>query len=137
MQLRLAQHDQRSRSEIWAPRAEEAEVKPYHCGNVSSQRMCRRLQVLHPLRDLVCDLRGGPPPGPAILRRTRRAELMVEASLDLVAVGEGVEPSVEEPALSRSAPGTAWREGETDELHLDGVNRAGSRSGGGRRGRDG
>lgn len=39
----------------------------YHCGKVSSQRMCLRLQVLQPFRDLVWLLRGGPPPGPAIV----------------------------------------------------------------------
>lgn len=42
-------------------------VQFLHCGNVSSQRMCLRLHVSHPLRDLVWLLRGGPPPGPAIL----------------------------------------------------------------------
>ena len=31
--------------------------------------MCRLLQVLQPLRDLVWLLRGGPPPGPAITLR--------------------------------------------------------------------
>lgn len=41
-------------------------VGSYHCGNVSSQRICRRLHVLHPLRDLVWLRLEGPPPGPAI-----------------------------------------------------------------------
>lgn len=39
----------------------------YHCGNVSSHRICRLLQVRQPLRDLVWLLRGGPPPGPAMV----------------------------------------------------------------------
>lgn len=38
----------------------------YHCGNVSSQRMCLFLHVLHPLRDFVWLRLEGPPPGPAI-----------------------------------------------------------------------
>ena len=41
----------------------------YHWGKCSSQRMCLFLHVLQPLRDFVWLLRGGPPPGPAILRR--------------------------------------------------------------------
>lgn len=41
-------------------------VRTYHCGNVSSQRICRLLQVLHPFRDLVWLRLEGPPPGPAI-----------------------------------------------------------------------
>lgn len=38
----------------------------YHCGKVSSQRMCLRLQVRQPFRDLVWLLRGGPAPEPGI-----------------------------------------------------------------------
>ena len=38
----------------------------YHCGKVSSHRICLLLHVLQPLRDLVWLLRGGPPPGPTI-----------------------------------------------------------------------
>lgn len=41
-------------------------VQLRHCGKFSSQRMCLRLHVSQPLRDLVWLLRGGPPPGPAI-----------------------------------------------------------------------
>lgn len=41
--------------------------KTHHCGKVSSQRIWRFLHVLHPFRDLVWLLRGGPPPGPAIV----------------------------------------------------------------------
>jgi hypothetical protein len=39
----------------------------YHCGNVSSHRICLFLQVLQPLRDFVWLFLGGPPPGPAML----------------------------------------------------------------------
>jgi hypothetical protein len=42
----------------------------YHCGKFSSHRICLRLQVLQPFLDLVWLLRGGPPPGPAIIRGT-------------------------------------------------------------------
>lgn len=51
-----------------------------HWGKFSSQRMCRRLHVSQPLRDLVWLRRGGPPPGPAIdedeeeKRKTTRLE---------------------------------------------------------------
>jgi len=38
----------------------------YHCGNVSSQRICLFLHVLQPFRDLVWLRLEGPPPGPAI-----------------------------------------------------------------------
>ena len=41
----------------------------HHWGKVSSQRICRRLQVLQPLRDFVWLRREGPPPGPAILTK--------------------------------------------------------------------
>src|SRR5690606_23095405 len=34
----------------------------YHCGWVSSQRICLRLQVAQPVRDLVWLFLGGPPP---------------------------------------------------------------------------
>jgi len=45
---------------------EDRAVGTYHCGNVSSQRMCLLLHVLHPFRDLVWLRLEGPPPGPAI-----------------------------------------------------------------------
>jgi hypothetical protein len=41
----------------------------YHCGNVSSHRICLFLQVLQPLRDFVWLFLGGPPPGPAMLSK--------------------------------------------------------------------
>lgn len=47
-------------------------VYAYHCGKLSSQRICRLLHVLQPKRDLVWLLRGGPPPGPAILSGYRK-----------------------------------------------------------------
>jgi hypothetical protein len=56
-------------------------VLAYHCGNVSSQRMCRFLQVLQPLRDLVWLFLGGPPPGPAMVSEVEpssRLKLILE-----------------------------------------------------------
>jgi hypothetical protein len=47
-------------------RASSCRVGAHHCGNVSSQRMCLFLHVLHPFRDLVWLRLEGPPPGPAI-----------------------------------------------------------------------
>lgn len=41
----------------------------YHCGKVSSHLICRRLQVLHPLRLFVWLRREGPAPWGAIGRR--------------------------------------------------------------------
>jgi hypothetical protein len=41
-------------------------ARTYHCGNVSSHRMCLFLHVLHPFRDFVWLRLEGPPPGPAI-----------------------------------------------------------------------
>lgn len=46
----------------------QRDVGAYHCGNVSSQRICRLLHVLQPFRDLVWLRLEGPPPGPAIFQ---------------------------------------------------------------------
>lgn len=66
----------------------------YHCGKFSSHRICLRLQVLQPFLDFVWLLRGGPPPGPAIIRGTDGLGLLAAAaraisSPDMVSSNDG------------------------------------------------
>lgn len=51
--------------------------RTYHCGKLSSHRICLRLHVLQPFRDLVWLLRGGPPPGPAMLNKVDEEKLRI------------------------------------------------------------
>ena len=88
----------------------------YHWGKFSSQRMCLLLHVRQPKRDLVWLLRGGPPPGPAMMSAGRGGSRRNQGRFEDVQVDQA---TLRQTGINRGEPRVGrwvseWK--KTDEV---------------------